>query len=261
VNIQIGMEVRVQLLRSATSDRSNLQFAMSYVINDDVAIDAGSLGFQSMELQQRIQHLFLTHCHLDHLNSFPLWLDNVFTPTPNAPAVYANSFTWNAIKTDLLNDRVWPDLIRIAGAEFPFFIEHVLEDEGTRHVSGLDVTPIPINHVVPTFGYLVDDGQSAVAFVSDTGPTERIWELARANPRLKGVFLEASFPERLLWLANKTGHLTPALAHVELEKLGLPVPVYFIHLKPQFHDVLTGEILDRGRPATQIVAAGTEFVF
>ncbi|OYW24900.1 MAG: hypothetical protein B7Z55_00875, partial [Planctomycetales bacterium 12-60-4] len=103
----IGDDVRIQLLRSTTNHTGNLQFAMSYAINDTVAIDAGSLGFQSLERQQQIQHLFLSHCHLDHINSLPLWLDNIFQPTPAAPAVYAGAFTWKTIKSDLMNDRVW----------------------------------------------------------------------------------------------------------------------------------------------------------
>jgi hypothetical protein len=46
-------------------DGNPSQFAASYVINDHIAIDAGSIGFMSVHAQKRIKHILISHSHLD----------------------------------------------------------------------------------------------------------------------------------------------------------------------------------------------------
>jgi ribonuclease BN (tRNA processing enzyme) len=252
------------MLPSAAGNGPALQFALSYLINDQVAIDAGSLGFQaSLSLQQQVRHLFLTHPHLDHLASLPVWLDNVFQSGVEPPHVYGSPNTWSILTGDLMNDRLWPDLARIAAAEQPFYVPHLLLDGATVRVAEVEVTAEPLDHVVPTLGYLVDDGDVAAAFVSDTGPTDRIWRVLAGNPRLRAIFLEASFPNRLDWLAEKTKHLTPARAGTELRKLrelnpALTPRIYFVHMKPLHHQEIAAEIAGLGLPLWQLVEAGRE---
>ena len=93
------------------------------------------------------------------------------------------------------------------------------------------VTPVEVSHVVPTLGFLIEDGDSAVVIASDTGPTEALWRLANQTPHLKAVFLEAAFPDAMSALAQIAKHLTPALFGAEVRKLARPVPVVAVHLK------------------------------
>ena len=54
-------------------------FLSSYLIDEVVAIDAGGLGFiDDLSAQQRIEHIFITHSHMDHIASLPIFLDTVF---------------------------------------------------------------------------------------------------------------------------------------------------------------------------------------
>ena len=53
-----------------------------------------------------------------------------------------------------------------------------LKPEEEVVVGDLHITPVPVDHAVPTFGYIVTDGKSTVVFGADSGPTERIWQLA-----------------------------------------------------------------------------------
>ena len=46
-------------------------------------------------------------------------------------------------------------------------------------VNGLSVTPVAVDHIVPTYGYIVTDGRINSVFGADSGPTERIWQLAQ----------------------------------------------------------------------------------
>ena len=60
-------DIRVRLLPSACGPERALQYANTFVLNDTIAIDAGSLGFNgSPATQSRVRDILLTHCHADH---------------------------------------------------------------------------------------------------------------------------------------------------------------------------------------------------
>jgi ribonuclease BN (tRNA processing enzyme) len=123
-------------------------------------------------------------------------------------------------------------------------------------VAGLTVTAAEVNHVVPTVGYLVDDGTSAFAFVTDTAPSDAIWKLANDCPRLKAVFLEVTFPEGESWLAGVAKHLTPRQFAAEVRKLRQRVPVYVVHVKARFRDRVLDEVAALHLPDVHIFEPG-----
>ena len=41
------------------------------------------------------------------------------------------------------------------------------------------VTPVLVEHTVPTTGFVIHDGETGFVFSGDTGPTKRIWQIAR----------------------------------------------------------------------------------
>jgi hypothetical protein len=59
------------------------------------------------------------------------------------------------------------------------------------------VTPVPVSHGIDTLGLVVDDGASAVAFPSDTGPTAALWQHLATVPALRAVLLEVTYPKAL----------------------------------------------------------------
>src|SRR6516165_8193089 len=76
--------VKITLLPSALGDDvdRSLQYLTSFLINDALAIDAGSLGFfRAPREQARIKHVLLSHTHIDHLASLPIFLDNAYKET------------------------------------------------------------------------------------------------------------------------------------------------------------------------------------
>jgi ribonuclease BN (tRNA processing enzyme) len=128
-------------------------------------------------------------------------------------------------------------------------------------LEGLRITPVPVHHAVPTFGFLVEDAAGAVAFSSDTGPTDELWARAGARANLRAVFLEASFPDALGWLAEASGHLTPARFAAELRKLPRPVPAIAVHIKPRYREQVVKELLALGQPELQIGRFGVPYEF
>ena len=246
--------MKIQLVGSAVGRiASAQQFAMTYVIDGVVAIDAGCLGLLwPLDQQRRVEHVFLSHSHMDHVASLPLYVENVYQYGPACPTIYANPETLSSLQSDLFNDRVWPDMIRLATEETPFMNFVPLEAERSVSVGPLTITPVPLDHIVPTLGFLVDDGTTAVAFVSDTAPTQRIWELANATPHLKAVFLEACFPNRMEWLAEKSAHLTTRLFADEYRKLNQPLPVIVVHIKAAFREEILNELAELNLPQMRI---------
>lgn len=106
----------------------------------------------------------------------------------------------------------------------------------------LEITPVPVNHIVPTVGLLIRQGQSSFGFTSDTGPTEEFWERANQTENLGAIITECSFPNRLQDVADISLHLTPATLAEELEKLNTGPRVLLYHLKPPYLDEIRAEL-------------------
>jgi ribonuclease BN (tRNA processing enzyme) len=237
--------VRVELIPSAVADGAGAtdQYLSCYVINDTVAIDAGSLGFQRTPADQaRIHNVFITHSHIDHIASLPLFVENVYGGGADCVTLHGSPFVLEALRRDIFNDRTWPDFIRLSPPAAPLMRLSPLVEGKAVHVDGLAITPIAVDHIVPTFGFLVEDGDRAIVIPSDTGPTEAIWRRANETPGLKAVFLEAAFPNSMHDLAIAARHLTPALFAQEMAKVKKDVPFIAVHIKPRFRDQVVREL-------------------
>jgi cAMP phosphodiesterase len=254
--------MKVQLINSAVGMPEGRQYAMSCVVNETVALDAGCIGFVSpLAAQKRIAHIFLSHTHIDHVASLPVFLDNVYEPGCSCPTVYGSRTVLDCLQEHFFNDCVWPDLVRVSNEETPFLRLQPLESGTAVCVNGLTITPVELNHVIPTMGFVVDDGRTAVATVWDTLPTEEIWKRANSIPHLKGVFLEASFPDSMEWLAQKTGHLTTRMFCDELQKLEREVHVVAVHIKPAFREVILSELAEWALPHVEVGSPGAVYQF
>jgi ribonuclease BN (tRNA processing enzyme) len=165
------------------------------------------------------------------------------------------------LRRDLFNDRMWPDFIRISTQRPPYLRLQEVRAGETLTVDGLQVTPVPVNHTVPTFGYLIADQQATVAIVSDTGPTEAIWERANEYANLKAVFLEATMPNALTWLADLAKHLTPSQFARETQKLKRPARWIAVHIHPRYREQTIRELEALGIPGLEIGRFGVPYVF
>ena len=240
--------MKIQQLSSSLGGGCATQYLTTFLINDCLAIDAGCLGLLTpVSKQQAVQYVFLSHSHLDHIASLPLFLDNIYEQGSQSPAVYAHEEVWQTLKTDLFNDRLWPDLLRIGATGHRFLEERWLVSEVPVELPGLRITPVAVNHVIPTLGFLIEDDQSAVIIASDTGPTQRLWELAGLPPfrkKLRAVFLECSFSADQAWLAKESKHLHSAIFSAEIGKLAANPPfiTVAVHLKGSLREQIEREL-------------------
>jgi ribonuclease BN (tRNA processing enzyme) len=166
--------------------------------------------------------------------------------------IHGSAAVLDSCQRDLFNDRIWPDFIALSQGDKPFLRLSRLEAGQTIELEGLCITVAALDHVVPTVGYLIADGNSSIAFVSDTGPTEEIWRLANAQTNLKAVFLEATFPNEMAWLADVSKHLTPATFATEVRKLSRPVPLIAIHLKARYRNQVAAQLQALNLPNLEI---------
>lgn len=247
--------MKIRLLMPAADTQSSLQCAISLLIDEHLAIDTGGLPYLgSIEAQKKVEHVLLTHSHIDHIGGLPLFLDNVFEPGPQCPNVYAGEATWRALEQDVFNDRIWPDLNRLGGEEAPFYRRHVLDAHRPVSVGPYQITPIPLEHIVPTLGYVVQGPTGSVLVAWDTAPFAEFASIAASIANLKAICLDASFPNSMQWLAEQSGHNTPSQFQQMVDTIPDDVRVIAAHLKPAFHEQLVAELSALGLPNLEIAA-------
>ncbi len=217
------------------------------MVDDRLAIDAGSLGFCGTPAEQiRIREVFLTHSHIDHVASLPVFLENVFVEDAEGVRVRACAPVVASLEKDLFNGRIWPDFIALS-VPGRRFLELEELTPGKPVVSGdLRITAIPVNHVVPTVAYLVESDASGVLFLSDTGPTDEVWRVAGQAEHLDAVVAHVAFPNSMEDAAELTKHLTPARLAGEMRKLGRPTRVLAAHLKSRHREEVLRDLAASG---------------
>lgn len=248
--------MRIELLPSSLPP-SAAQFLVSFLVDDEIVIDAGAIGLLAdLDRQRRVRHVFLTHEHLDHVASLPILLENVYEPGRQAVEVLASAHVLDVLQRDLFSGRLWPDFFALSRSEAAFLQPSVVESLRPVHRAGLAITPVPVSHGVPTLGYVVSDGSIAVAFPSDTGPTAVLWDHLRGVVGLRAVFLEVSFPDALADLAAATGHHCPATFAVERKKIPADVRCIVVHRKARYAETIARELAALDLPNVELVRPG-----
>ena len=177
--------------------------------------------------------------------------------------MYSIGETIDALRRHIFNGIVWPafDTIDRPGGGGPALRYVPLQPLAAAEIEGLRVPPVEVNHTVRTIGLAVEDERSAILVTSDTHHTEEIWTLAGRLANLKAVFVDVSYPDEMAALAADSRHFTPRSLDQELRKLKTVVPVFAVHLKPQFHAVVRAQIARLGRPDVSVAQIGRDYDF
>ena len=231
------------------------------LFNDALLLDAGTVSaILTLEEQARIDHVVLTHAHLDHVVDLAFLVDNVFTLRTAPLRIWGPAEVLASVRNHLFNNEIWPDFSRIQVHGFPLVEFCPLPSGVATEIAGLRFAWVRTNHVVYTAGYLISAEAGSVLHSGDTTTTSELWELGRNSPDLRLAFIETSFPNRLEAIARASGHLTPAMLREELGKLAKPeLPVKIFHMKPQFIGELRAELHELHDPRLQILDGGEVF--
>jgi cAMP phosphodiesterase len=258
------MSLRVTLLPTSYGSDSQLQPLTAFLVNGGLAVDAGSLGLSvAPDRRADVADVVVTHPHIDHTGGLPIHVAGAFTSLTRPVRVYATAPVIASLREHVFNETIWPDFTRILlpGSAGPSLEFREIEEHVPFEVVGLRVTPVPVNHVVPTVGLVVEGDGASVVFTSDTYRTDALWEAANALDDLKAVFIDCSYPSEMNELAETTRHLTPSLILEEREKLRRPAHFYAVHVKPEARERVVAEIAALDRPDFTLARIGHEYVW
>ncbi len=205
----------------------------AFLVDDDILIDAGT-GATDLTLEQlaRIDHVFVTHSHLDHIAAIPWLVDTVGSERDAPLTVHALDATIRALKEHIFNWRIWPDFTQIPNAEQPYLRFESITIGHAAHLDGRTIIPISANHVVPTVGYQLSSGEASLIFSADTTANDALWEAANRCQNLRYLLIETAFSNKDRAIAQASKHLYPDLLAMELQKFTGDAEVLVTHMKP-----------------------------
>jgi ribonuclease BN (tRNA processing enzyme) len=234
----------------------------SFLVNGCVCLDAGWVsGALSLREQVKVKDVVISHSHLDHTCSLPFLIDNNFSTPGFILRIYAIPEVIASMKNHLFNNHTWPDFTCLPNDLTPVLKLIEVPIEEPFRVNGISLRAVRVSHVVPTTGFVVEDRTGAIVYSSDTGPTERLWEITNRVRNLKAVIVETSFPNELQDLANVSGHLTPQTLDLELKKLKRDVPVYLYGFKPRHLARIRRQVRALGRRRVRLLVQGKTYRF
>ena len=205
----------------------------SFLLDGDVLVDAGTgVGDLTLAELSQIDHIFITHSHLDHVTSIPFLVDTVGGMRAKPLTIYATRATIEILKNHLFNWAIWPDFTEIPTPEAPFMRYREMEVGATVTLGSRRITAIPARHTVPAVGYHLDSGAASLVFTGDTGQNDALWRIVNRIANLKFLIIETAFSNKERQLAEVSRHLCPATLAEELAKLERSPEIYITHLKP-----------------------------
>jgi ribonuclease BN (tRNA processing enzyme) len=256
--------MRVQLLPSsfdsqghATSD----QRLTCFLIDECVAVDAGSIALALTSAQrEQVRDIIVTHPHMDHIASLPIFIDDLFETLKSPVRVYATTEVIDLLERDIFNWNVYPRFSELKN-EYGPVMEYVPIPTGEEFsIAHLTVTAVSVNHIVPTVGLIVSDGKSVVAFSSDTAETDEFWDVINRAPRVDALLIETSFPDSMAKLAEVSRHFTPASLQRDLSKLNHNgLDILAVHIKPAYRQMVIDELAALNIPKLGVMEPGRTY--
>lgn len=213
------------------------------LVDGDVLIDAGTgVGDLSLAELAAIDHIFLTHSHLDHVASIPFLVDTVGDLRKTPLTVWALPATIAALREHIFNWVIWPDFAAIPSAAAPCLVFQPIEVGQSVEVRGKRVRVLPANHVVPAVGYVIDAGAGSFAYTGDTTAHPALWDALNAVADLRYLVIETAFSDSEAELAERSRHINPSMLARELGHLRSRPEVFITHLKPSQIDLIMHEV-------------------
>ncbi len=230
----------------------------SFLVDDDILLDAGT-GVEDLSVEElaAIDHVFLTHSHLDHVAALPLLVDSVGGVRNRPLVVHALPETIEALRAHIFNWVIWPDFTEIPHYDRPWMVFEPLTVGSVVDLGGRFVRSLPASHTVPACGYHLYNERASLVFSGDTGPNDEFWQLVNSMHDLRYLIIETAFPNRDRDLAVTAKHLYPIQLGEELAKLQRQPQVLITHLKPSDRQTIERELgAWAGRYAPRVLERG-----
>lgn len=231
-------------------------------VDDDILLDAGT-GIADMEIDAlaRIDHIFITHSHLDHVAGLALLADAVQGKRSGAITVYASQKVIDALKKHLFNWVLWPDFAAIPNQENPVLRWQPIAHGEAIALGDRLITPWPVNHTVGSSAYWVRGQHDGFLFTGDMCSTPALWPHLVNEKRLSKVIVDCSFTNNDLELAEKSMHFCPETLLKEVRALPAGVDILIYHLKPGQEESIMQELQSDGSRRFVAIRRGEVFEF
>ncbi len=215
----------------------------SMLLDEDILIDAGTgVGDLSLNEMAKIDHVFVTHSHLDHVTSIPFIVDSVGYMRSEPLIIHATQATQDILKQHLFNWKIWPDFSEIPNKNKPHMRHENISVGITVELEGRRITPLTANHVVPAVGFHIDSGKSSLVFTGDTTTNDPFWVVVNKIENLRYLIIETAFCNREKELAITSKHLCASMLAESLNKLERNPEIYITHLNPGEADIIMCEV-------------------
>jgi ribonuclease BN (tRNA processing enzyme) len=237
------MKIRVLGCSGAIAEGSR---TTSFLVDHDVLVDAGTgVGDLPLPALAEIDHILVSHSHLDHVLSIGLLADSVMrlrAAKGRGPIqVHALPETLEALRAHIFNGVIWPDFTRLPSREHPV-LQFVPFAVGERLTLGGKVFEVlSAAHTVPAVGFALQGRDGWWVYSGDTGPNPALWQRL-ASMKVAHLVIETAFSDEERELACLSQHLCPAKLGVELAQLAGRVDVHITHIKPGEVDAVMSEV-------------------
>jgi ribonuclease BN (tRNA processing enzyme) len=218
----------------------------SFLLDQSVLIDAGTgVGDLTLDELTAIDHILVTHSHLDHVLAIGLLADSVTRRRSAARRppvrVYALPETITSLRQHVFNGAIWPDFTRLPDPAHPVLAFEPVAVGQVLTVGTRRIEVLPAAHTVPAVGYAVLGSAGAWVFTGDTGPNAALWQRLRSLP-VAALVIETAFGDDELALACISRHLCPQQLREELAQLPTAADVFITHIKPGEVEAVMSEI-------------------
>jgi ribonuclease Z len=156
----------------------------------------------------KLDSLFLTHLHIDHVVEYPAIVLGSYLYGRNGPfRVYGPK------GTKVFSETVFEKLYPYAFALVKNVSKTDLTIESKEVEPGLiyraqkwKVSGCPVEHGFPTFAYKIESNGKSIVVSGDTAPCKALIELSH---KATVLVMDCSFPDDMATVAKATGHSTP----------------------------------------------------
>ena len=232
-------------------------------LDHDILLDAGT-GITNLDLDQlaAIDHVFLTHSHLDHVAGLAMLVDTVLGRRDGPVVVHATEQVVAALKKHLFNWALWPDFTSIPSADHPVLRLAPFKPGATIDIDGRMVTSRPVDHTTGAVAYMVHQSESGFLFTGDMCSTPDLWVELEDDKKISKVIVDCSFPNSESELAARSKHFCPQALLADIGAVTREIEFLIYHLKPGQEELIMEE-LDAGADgrAFKALACGDVFVF
>jgi len=256
------ISVKLQVLGCAGGIGGLEKFTTCFLLDHDILIDAGS-GLTKLSMDQlcAIDHIFISHSHLDHVFGLALLVDSVLGKRTTPITVHASEEVIATLNTHLFNWKIWPDFSVIPSPSNGILRWEIMPKMSTIEITGRFIQSHPVNHTVDAVGYWVHNHESGFLFTGDLSVTPELWAHFSKEKRLKQVFIDCSFPNSEIDIAFASKHYCPQTLLEDVRAMPLATKFAVTHLKPGQENLIMEQIQANSTHQFTALYSGAHFDF